>query len=147
MKLIKTGNYPLQWENKIEQWMNKKGSYQLEKLNQCVMHDLNLFLSILKSYPGISTEFLYQINDNTYGIKVSSKNKSRPFIAYVRYIVNTEGSLTFEIYYTTGISFNLDDYSIESKYETLNISGAKTNDSQFLVEQIMELYILYADEN
>ena len=39
MKLIKTSNYPLQWENKIEQWMNKKGYFQLEKLNQCVMSD------------------------------------------------------------------------------------------------------------
>ena len=147
MKLIKTSNYPLQWENKIEQWMNKKGYFQLEKLNQCVMHDLNLFLSILKSYPGISTEFLYQINDYTYGIKVNSKNKNRPFIAYVRYLVNDEGVLTFEIYYSTAISFNLDDCSIESKYETLNVSGAKTNDSQFLVEQIMELYMLYSDSN
>ena len=50
MKLIKATNYPLQWENKIEEWMNKNGLYQLGKLNQNVMHDLNLFLSILK-YP------------------------------------------------------------------------------------------------
>ena len=29
MKLIKATNYPLQWENKIEEWMNKNGLYQL----------------------------------------------------------------------------------------------------------------------
>lgn len=34
MRLIKATNYPLQWENRIEQWMNKNGMYQLGKLNQ-----------------------------------------------------------------------------------------------------------------
>ena len=147
MRLIKATNYPLQWENRIEQWMNKNGMYQLGKLNQNVMHDLNLFLSILKSYPGISTDFLYQTNDFTYGIKVSCKIKNIQFIAYVRYVVDAEGELTFEIFYTNFPVWNKENSSIDYHYETIKISGSEINDSQFLVEQIMQLYILFSDSN
>ena len=95
----------------------------------------------------MSTDFLYQINDFTYGIKVSCKNKNIPFIAYVRYVVDAEGKLTFEIFYTNFSVWNIENSSLDYQYETIKISGSEINDSQFLVEQIIQLYILFSDSN